>query len=92
MPIYVLVAAVLCLIVLLITMDSLVAPLIFLLTIGLSIVFNLGSNIFLGEISYITQALAAVLQLAVTMDYSIFLFKQLCYDNCRVCGSLLYDI
>ena len=75
MPIYVLVAAVLCLVVLLITMDSLVAPLIFLLTIGLSIVFNLGSNIFLGEISYITQALAAVLQLAVTMDYSIFLLE-----------------
>lgn len=75
MPIYVVVAAVLCLIVLLITMDSLVAPLIFLLTIGLSILFNLGSNIFLGEISYITQALAAVLQLAVTMDYSIFLLE-----------------
>ncbi len=75
MPIYVLVAAVLCLVVLLITMDSLVAPLIFLLTIGLSILFNLGSNIFLGEISYITQALAAVLQLAVTMDYSIFLLE-----------------
>ena len=56
-------------------MDSLVAPLIFLLTIGLSILFNLGSNIFLGEISYITQALAAVLQLAVTMDYSIFLLE-----------------
>lgn len=75
MPIYVLVAAVLCLVVLLVTMDSLVAPLIFLLTIGLSILFNLGSNIFLGEISYITQALAAVLQLAVTMDYSIFLLE-----------------
>lgn len=75
MPIYVVVAAVLCLVVLLITMDSLVAPLIFLLTIGLSILFNLGSNIFLGEISYITQALAAVLQLAVTMDYSIFLLE-----------------
>ncbi len=75
MPVYVVVAAVLCLIVLLITMDSLVAPVIFLLTIGISILFNLGSNIFLGEISYITQALAAVLQLAVTMDYSIFLLE-----------------
>ncbi len=75
MPIYVAIAAVLCLAVLLITMDSLAAPLIFLTTIGISIVFNLGSNIFLGEISYITQALAAVLQLAVTMDYSIFLLE-----------------
>ncbi|MDD7402653.1 MAG: MMPL family transporter [Butyribacter sp.] len=75
MPVYVIVAAVLCLLVLLITMDSLVAPLIFLLTIGISILFNLGTNIFLGEISYITQALAAVLQLAVTMDYSIFLLE-----------------
>lgn len=75
MPIYVVVAAVLCLVVLLITMESAVAPLIFLLTIGMSVVFNLGSNFFLGEISYITQALAAVLQLAVTMDYSIFLLE-----------------
>lgn len=75
MPVYVAVASVLCLIVLLITMDSLVAPLIFLVTIGISIVLNLGSNFFMGEISYITQALAAVLQLAVTMDYSIFLLE-----------------
>lgn len=75
MPIYVVVASVLSLIVLLITMESFVSPLIFLATIGISIVFNLGSNLFLGEISYITQALAAVLQLAVTMDYSIFLLE-----------------
>lgn len=75
MPVYVAVASVLCLLVLLITMDSLVAPFIFLLTIGISIVLNLGSNFFMGEISYITQALAAVLQLAVTMDYSIFLLE-----------------
>lgn len=75
MPVYVVIAAVLSLIILLITMDSLVAPLIFLTTIGISIVLNLGSNVFLGEISYITQALAAVLQLAVTMDYSIFLLE-----------------
>lgn len=67
MPVYVVVASVLSLIVLLITMESVVSPLIFLATIGISIVFNLGSNLFLGEISYITQALAAVLQLAVTM-------------------------
>lgn len=75
MPVYVVIASVLSLIILLITMDSLVAPLIFLTTIGISIVLNLGSNVFLGEISYITQALAAVLQLAVTMDYSIFLLE-----------------
>ena len=56
-------------------MTSFVTPLIFLLNIGMAIVFNLGSNVFLGEISYITQALAAVLQLAVTMDYSIFLLE-----------------
>lgn len=87
MPIYVIIAAVLCLIVLLITMDSLVAPLIFLLTIGISILFNLGSNIFLGEISYITQALAAVLQLAVTMDYSIFLLESYEANKLRFPGE-----
>lgn len=75
MPIYVMIAAVLSLIVLLITMDSLMTPILFLVNIGMAIVYNLGSNIFLGEISYITQALAAVLQLAVTMDYSIFLLE-----------------
>ena len=75
MPIYVVIAAVLSLVVLLITMDSFLTPFIFLANIGMAIVFNLGSNIFLGEISYITQALAAVLQLAVTMDYSIFLLE-----------------
>ncbi|MBO5483658.1 MAG: MMPL family transporter [Lachnospiraceae bacterium] len=75
MPIYVIIAACLSLLVLMITMDSLVTPLIFLATIGMAIVYNLGSNRMLGEISYITQALAAVLQLAVTMDYSIFLLE-----------------
>lgn len=75
MPIYVVIAACLSLLVLMITMDSLVTPLIFLATIGMAIVYNLGSNRMLGEISYITQALAAVLQLAVTMDYSIFLLE-----------------
>lgn len=73
-PIYVAIAAVLSAIVLSLTMDSFLVPLLFLLTIGISIVYNLGSNIFLGEISYITQALAAVLQLGVTMDYAIFLW------------------
>lgn len=75
MPIYVVIAGLLSLVVLFLTMISFVTPLIFLLNIGMAIVFNLGSNVFLGEISYITQALAAVLQLAVTMDYSIFLLE-----------------
>lgn len=75
MPIYVVIAGLLSLVVLFLTMTSFVTPLIFLLNIGMAIVFNLGSNVFLGEIYYITQALAAVLQLAVTMDYSIFLLE-----------------
>lgn len=73
-PIYVAIAAILSAIVLSLTMDSFLVPLLFLLTIGISIVYNLGSNVFMGEISYITQALAAVLQLGVTMDYAIFLW------------------
>ena len=73
-PIYVLIAIVLAVLVLAITMDSLLAPIFFLIDIGIAIIYNLGSNVLLGEISYITQALAAVLQLGVTMDYSIFLW------------------
>ena len=72
-PLYVLIAVILSCIVLGITMDSIVVPVLFLLSIGMAIVYNLGSNYFFGEISYITKALAAVLQLGVTMDYSIFL-------------------
>ena len=72
--IYVGIAVALCAIVLMITMDSFLLPLIFLLCIGVSILWNLGSNYFLGEISYITKAVAAVLQLGVTLDYSIFLW------------------
>lgn len=79
MPVYVVVAAGLSLLVLLFTMDSFLTPFIFLLNIGMAIVYNMGSNIVLGEISYITEALAAVLQLAVTMDYSIFLLE--CYEE-----------
>ena len=75
MPIYVAVAAGLSLIILLITMKSLVTPFIFLAGIGTAILYNLGSNIISGEISYITQALTAILQLGVTMDYSIFLLE-----------------
>ena len=72
--IYVAIAVALCALVLMITMDSFLLPLIFLLCIGVSILWNLGSNYFLGEISYITKAVAAVLQLGVTLDYSIFLW------------------
>ena len=72
--IYVLIAVVLSLIVLSLTMDSVVVPFLFLISIGMAIIYNLGSNVFFGEISYITKALAAVLQLGVTMDYSIFLW------------------
>lgn len=75
MPIYIAVAAILSLLVLLLTMDSLVTPVIFLAGIGTAIIYNLGSNIIFGEISYITQALTAILQLGVTMDYSIFLLE-----------------
>lgn len=73
-PIYVLIAVILAVIVLSLTMDSAIIPVFFLLSIGMAIVYNLGSNVFFGEISYVTQALAAVLQLGVTMDYSIFLW------------------
>ena len=75
MPIYVVIASCLSLIVLLLAMDSLVVPVLFLLCIGVAVLYNLGSNIFLGQISYITKALTAVLQLGVTMDYSIFLLN-----------------
>ena len=73
-PIYVCIAILLSCLVLSLTMDSFLIPFLFLLSIGMAILYNLGSNIFLGEISYITKALSAVLQLGVTMDYSIFLW------------------
>lgn len=73
-PIYVVVAVVLACIVLALFMDSFLVPVFFMLSIGMAIVYNLGSNYFLGEVSYITKALAAVLQLGVTLDYSIFLW------------------
>lgn len=86
MPIYVVIAAVMSLLVLCLTMESLLTPVLFLLSIGIAILYNLGSNIFLGEISYITKALTAILQLGVTMDYSIFLLhsyedNKLRFDN-----------
>lgn len=73
LPIYVAIAALFPFIVLEITGTSFVVPILFLLCIGISILYNMGTNIFLGEISYLTQALVAILQLGVTMDYSIFL-------------------
>lgn len=73
-PIYVLVAVLLVCVVLAIFMDSFLVPVLFMISIGMAIVYNLGTNVFLGEVSYITKALAAVLQLGVTLDYSIFLW------------------
>ncbi len=73
-PVYVCIAVLLSCLVLSLTMDSFLIPFLFLASIGMAIVYNLGSNVFTGEISYITKALSAVLQLGVTMDYSIFLW------------------
>lgn len=87
MPIYVVVAAVLSLLILLLTMDSLVTPFIFLFGIGMAIVYNMGTNMVFGEISYITQALTAILQLGVTMDYSIFLLESYEANKIRYDGD-----
>jgi predicted RND superfamily exporter protein len=73
-PIYVGIAVILAVAVMMIFMDSWIIPFLFLASMGTAIIWNLGSNYFLGEISYLTKALSAVLQLAVTMDYSIFLW------------------
>lgn len=78
-PLYVVIAVVLSIIVLLLAMESSLVPIIFMISIGFGILYNMGTNIFFGEISYITKALAAVLQLGVTMDYSIFLMNR--YDE-----------
>lgn len=78
---YVVLAALLSAVVLALTMDSFLVPVFFLLSIGMAIVYNLGTNFIAGEISFITQALAAVLQLAVTLDYSIFLWHS--YEEYR---------
>lgn len=75
-PIYSLIAVLLCLVVLCLGLKSWVAPIVFLVGIAFPIVYNMGTNVFLGQISYITQALALILQLAVTMDYSIFLLHR----------------
>lgn len=80
-PIYVAIAVVLCLVVLQLSMDSFLIPVLFLISIGCAVMYNMGSNVFKGEISYVTKALAAVLQLAVTMDYSIFLWHSYCDEK-----------
>ena len=72
--IYVIISVILCFIILQVALDSYLAPLLLLLNIGIAILYNMGSNIFLGETSYITKAISAVLQLGVTMDFAIFLY------------------
>ena len=76
LPMFVGLAVLLALCAMLLTLESTVLPFIFLASIGFAVIYNFGSNIFLGEISYITKAIAAVLQLGVTMDYSIFLYHR----------------
>lgn len=75
-PLYVGLAVALGLIILSLTNESTIVPFVFILTIAYAVIYNFGTNIFLGEISYLTKAIAAVLQLAVTMDYSIFLYHR----------------
>ena len=86
-PLYVLIAVALSALVLAITMESIFVTVLFLLSIGIAIVYNLGTNVFFGEISYITKALAAVLQLGVTMDYSIFLMHSYQEQQVRYNGD-----
>ena len=86
-PLYVLIAVALSALVLAITMESIFVPVLFLLSIGIAIVYNLGTNVFFGEISYITKALAAVLQLGVTMDYSIFMMHSYQEQQVRYNGD-----
>ncbi|MDD6571281.1 MAG: MMPL family transporter [Thermoflexaceae bacterium] len=74
MAAYTIIAVILCLLVLFLTTDSFLIPVLFMISIGMAIIYNLGSNFIQGEISYITMALVAILQLGVTMDYSIFLY------------------
>ena len=88
LPLFVGLAVLLALLAMSVTLESTVLPLVFIASIGMAVVYNFGSNIFLGEISYITKAIAAVLQLGVTMDYSIFLYRRyeeerLHYDDKR---------
>lgn len=82
--IYVIIAVLLCLIILEIALDSYIAPIFLLLNIGIAILYNMGTNIFLGEISYITKAISAVLQLGVTMDFAIFLYHSYMQEKEKV--------
>lgn len=75
-PIYVAIAVILATIILMLTLESTLVPFVILVSIGYSVIYNMGTNLFFGEISYITKSLAAVLQLGVTLDYSIFLLHR----------------
>ena len=95
-PIYVTIAIVLALIVLAFTMDSWVLPLVVLVSLGFAVVYNMGTNLMFGEISFITQSIAAILQLGVTMDYSVFLIdrfneerQRFPDDNTRAMGEAI---
>ena len=79
--VYVIIASMLCLLVLEIALDSFIVPVFILLSIGIAILYNMGTNIFLGEISYITKAISAVLQLGVTMDFAIFLYHSYIHEK-----------
>ena len=79
--IYVVIAVLLCLLVLEIALDSYIVPILLLLNIGIAVLYNMGTNIFLGQISYITKAISAVLQLGVTMDFAIFLYHSYMQEN-----------
>ena len=81
MTLYVIIAVILCIIVLMIFLDSYLVPFILLANIGVAILFNMGTNILLGDISYITKAIASVLQLGVTTDFSIFLYHK--YEDAK---------
>lgn len=93
--IYVLIAVALCLVILQIALDSYFVPFLMLANIGIAILYNLGTNIFLGEISYITKAISAVLQLGVTMDFAIFLYhsfvqeKEIEQDNNKAMATAI---
>lgn len=87
MPVYVIIAALLCLVILALTMDAWITPFIFMASIGIAIIYNMGSNVFLSDVSYITKALAAVLQLGVTLDYSIFLLNSYEENKLRFPGE-----
>lgn len=95
--VYIVIAVVLAVVAMMLFLDNWIIPFIFLASIGMSILMNMGSNIFMGEISYITKALSAVLQLAVTMDYSIFLWhsyseqKQVTHDNHQAMATAIKE-